>query len=1016
MAYKNFSLVCFISNLKFFNKPRICRNIFSIAFFCVIILNAFPVVADERAYPVNNLSVSFDVKNNSLSGHAVISVQNEKGAEVCSGSLVVKAISFNGRPAGNELKEGCFRAQGKGTLEIRYEGVFKGKPRDETNRDESGIVTYGLISERGISLTGEWYPSIKGLAYYKLTAVVPGNFIAVSEADEIIFKDTAAGREYSFYFQHPLTGINFVAAGYVEKKDVIGDIEVYAYFFPEDIQLAEKYLGYAKRYFKMYNELLSNYPYKRFSIVENILPTGYSMPTFTLLGKDIVRLPFIPETSLGHEIAHQWFGNYVYADYKQGNWLEAVTTYLSDHLYEEQKGKGWEYRKNILTNFQSYVTPENDFPLKEFTQRNDFASMAIGYGKGAMLFHMLKKITGEEIFYKSLRRLIDENKFRAASWSDVQKSFETEYRKKLDWFFSQWLNRKGVPSIVIKDPGRRVLGGSTFASFMAWQGGETYRITLPVRIVSEAGDTKTLVEVWKEKQYFELASNENPGEMIFDENYDLMRRLRPEEFPPVIARLAGGEKKIIIYNEKEEEMYSPLIKVFKKKGFEVKEEKELKDEDIKKSSLLVLGFESPVLKRLFGKIDKPESGFVLTVRNNPLNTSKVVAYAHGDSREEVNLAAGKLRHYGKYSIVRFEKGVNVKKELATTGRGMVFNLLEPVYGIEPQKTLSLQKIMDNVSDEPVIFVGERHNYYEDHKVQLAVISDLYKKGKKFAIGMEMFQRPFQRAVNDYISGDINEREFLKKTEYFKRWNIDFNLYREIIEFARAKGIPIIALNLKAELIKKIEQSGLDGLSEEERKEVPQDMDMADDSYRRRLREVFETHPSGSSFDHFYQAQILWDETMAHSIAEFLKEKPDYQIVVLAGGQHVMHEWGIPNRLYRLTGRKYATLVTGDIDYDIADYVLFPDSLKPPFSAKLGVVLKKEEDGVFIDDFSKDSIALKSGIKKGDIILSVDDWKVETVEDVRIGLFDKNPGDTVKVKVIRKRFILADKELEFEITL
>src|SRR5512142_2021373 len=104
----------------------------------------------------------------------------------------------------------------------------------------------------------------------------------------------------------------------------------------------------------MYHALLRPYPYKRFSVVENILPTGYSMPTFTLLGKEIVRLPFIPETSLGHEITHQWFGNYVYWSGGRGNWLEAITTYLSDQYYQEQQGKGWEYRKKVLTDYQSY--------------------------------------------------------------------------------------------------------------------------------------------------------------------------------------------------------------------------------------------------------------------------------------------------------------------------------------------------------------------------------------------------------------------------------------------------------------------------------------------------------------------------------------------------------------------------------------------------------------------------------------------------------------------------------------
>ena len=269
-----------------------------------------------------------------------------------------------------------------------------------------------------------------------------------------------------------------------------------------------------KKYFKMYNKLLVPYPYKRFSVVENILPTGLSMPTFTLLGRDVIRLPFIPETSLGHEITHQWFGNYVFADFRKGNWLEAITTYLSDHLYEEQKGKGWEYRKNILINFQSYVSPEKDFPLRDFMERTGFSSTAIGYGKGAMLFRMLENLVGRDNFYKSLRTLIDDHKFQKASWADVESSFERESGRDLGWFFSQWLDRKGVPSFEVRYPGALVLKGKPTASFELKQKGELYRVALPAKVRDEGSEVKQALPLEKERQYFDIAVKEDPLALI----------------------------------------------------------------------------------------------------------------------------------------------------------------------------------------------------------------------------------------------------------------------------------------------------------------------------------------------------------------------------------------------------------------------------------------------------------------------------------------------------------------------
>jgi uncharacterized iron-regulated protein len=358
----------------------------------------------------------------------------------------------------------------------------------------------------------------------------------------------------------------------------------------------------------------------------------------------------------------------------------------------------------------------------------------------------------------------------------------------------------------------------------------------------------------------------------------------------------------------------------------------------------------------------------------------------------------------------------VTKEIAETDRGMVFNLHDPVEGVEPRKSLQLREIIDAISDRPLILIGERHTNYEDHKVELAVIEGLYKKGKKLTIGMEMFQRPFQKAIDGYLSAALDEREFLEKSEYFKRWSFDYNYYREIIEYARARGIPIIALNQRKEIIEKVSRGGLDALSAEERKEVPQDMDMSDESYKERLKEVYDNHPRGSTFENFYQSQILWDETMAHSAARLMVEKPDSQMIVLAGVDHISYSSGIPGRIRRLTGRDYVTLIIGDFSRDVGTYVLFPRPAEPPFTARLGVIAKEEEGMVTIQEFSPGSLALKAGLREGDIITIINGRKIKAVSDIKIALFDSEPGQTINVNVVRKRFFLSESKLEFTIAL
>jgi len=995
-------------------RIKIVRILFFIL--ALILYKTDVYAAEERpgqSLPICRLAVSFDLKNGLVRGSASITASEAGTTMVSQGNLRITSVTLNGSPVPYGAKDSVFKIRAKETLGIQYEGIFRG---DGGTLDNPGVVQAGLVSDRGISLTGNWYPEIEGLAYYKLTALVPDHFIAVSEADEITARETVSGKEYSFVFSHPLSGVDLVAGNYREVRDSVDGIALYAYFFPEDTSLVPDYMEHAKKFFSMYSKLLVPYPYKRFSIVENMLPTGESMPTFTLLGQEVVRLPFIPSTSLGHEITHQWFGNYVYADFSKGNWLEAITSYLSDHLYKEQQGKGWEYRKNIMIEFQSYVHPGNDFPLREFRERTGRASMAIGYGKGAMLFHMLETMVGRETFLKSVRRLVTDHEFQEASWADIEKVFEQESGKDLGWSFKEWLDRKGVPSWEVRNPGARVFKGTPAAAFELLQKGEPYKLELPVAAEEGQGEVKQMLAVEKEQQYFTIASKQVPSTLILDRDYDVMRTLASGEFPPVIARLLGDEKKLLVYSEKEEGKYAGLIEIFKSEGFTVKEEGQVNDSEIRNSSLLIVGAGSLVWKRLFGSAAEKRPGFYLFARNNPLNSVKVAVSIHADSKEEADLAAEKIFHYGTYSMLQFRKGKNVAKEIADTDRGMILNISEPVAGVEPKKAATLAGIIDAVSDSPLILIGERHTNYEDHKVELSVIMDLHKRGRKFAIGMEMFQKPFQNVLNDYLAGSIGEREFLKKTGYFKRWGFDYNLYREIIEFARAKGIPIVALNQRTEIMDKVAMGGLDALSPEERKEIPQDMNMADESYKKRLRAVYEDHPAGTTFENFYQSQILWDETMAHSAARFLEERPDYQLVVLAGVEHIMYGAGIPGRIQRLTDREYSTLINGSFDSGIGNYVLFPKPLDPPFTPKLGVIAIESGSRVAIASFPDESAALKAGLKEGDIITSVNGWRIEAVSDIKIALLDREAGQTVSVKAVRKNFFLGSRELEFRVEL
>lgn len=213
---------------------------------------------------------------------------------------------------------------------------------------------------------------------------------------------------------------------------------------------------------------------------------------------------------------------------------------------------------------------------------------------------------------------------------------------------------------------------------------------------------------------------------------------------------------------------------------------------------------------------------------------------------------------------------------------------------------ALEDVLREASEARAVFIGEVHTRAEHHRAQLELICNLYRSGADLAIGVEFFQQPFQAYLDEYVAGRLEEKDLVRLTDYDRRWGYDFELYTPILRFARDNGIPVIALNVPRELTKAVARRGLAGLTEAERAFVPARMDKTNADYVNRLKVVFDAHPKGAQarFEHFLEAQLLWDEGMAESAAGYLSKRPDKKLVVLAGNGHVAWRAGIPGRLTR----------------------------------------------------------------------------------------------------------------------
>ncbi len=971
-----------------------------------------------------SIDVTLDMENRRIKGKASTELPIEQPVRIHVGGVELDRVTLAGQTINPSIEDDSFSVLASGRnrlLRIQFHKNFLPlSPGTGAKNDHT--MTDNFIDTKGVVLLDGWCPTLEGLARYELKAAVPADFKAVSEADAVKVEYREKTSIHIFEFPHPRTGLSLVAGPYQVSQESYKGIEIAAYFFPEDKELARKYINKSRHYLDLYEGLLGPYPFKRFAIVENRAPTGYGLPTYTLLGQEVARLPFIVDTSLGHEILHSWFGNSVYVDPKKGNWSEGLTTYLADYLYEKQKGQGSDYRRRLLVDYQSYVHEDQAMSLAQFRFRTDRLSKAVGYGKGAMLFHMLKQEIGEDAFNKALKRFVLDYRFKMAGWSELEAVFSDTSKKGLSVFFDQWLERKDVPVLTISK-GNITYPGSGLQSqqLTIHQSTESpYSLLVPLVLETTFGEVRRNVRVKTEKESVDIEIKGQPLCVTLDPDYDLMRKLDSSEFPPVLSRLLGSEHKFFVLPSQGPEIYGQFAVFLQSLGFEEKNIDSLTDSDLNKGSLLILGDPAPRLERLTGEMPGPDSGVIITIKENPINPTGVVGMVKAGSSKELELILRKLTHYGRYSTLRFKDGKLVEKNTAVTQNGIRLALQNEIMGIAASALSPVDLIINDVSEKRVIYIGEHHDRFSHHMAQLRVIQGLDRRDRRLAVGMEMFQRPFQDVLDRYLGGQIDEKTFLKESEYLKRWRYDYHLYRPIIEYCKEHGIPILALNLPAEISKKVARKGLESLSDEELKQVPVELDWSNTVYKTRLRQIFEEHPENEikNFDDFYQAQVLWDETMSQSVHDYLNNNPDRQMVVLAGNGHIVFGDGIPSRTCRRGKYDQAIIIANatcdSIEQDMADFFLFPPMVQPPFSAKLGVILNDEDNRVVLKKVMHNSIAQKSGLKSGDLVLSFDGEPVKDISDLKLAMLFKKEGDTARIEIKRIKRFARDKILELTV--
>ena len=616
-------------------------------------------------------------------GDWVLTLHRGLNPKVDSGDATLQPLGRD-----DHLEHYRLHVAGAGPVALSYAGVIRHGLEDVAESLGRGHQrTRGTIGEDGVFLDGSsgWYPSFGDhLHTFTLEVRLPPGWLAVSQgAGPGTLTEPSEGTgasprqaRASWREDQPQNEIDLVAAPFTLYQRATPVAQAEVYLRTADPGLADRYLEATETYLDLYSRLIGPYPYPKFALVENFWETGYGMPSFTLLGPQVIRLPFIIDTSYPHEILHNWWGNGVYVDYASGNWSEGLTAYLADHLLAERRGAGADYRRDALRAYADYVRQDGDFPLREFRSRHSSASQAIGYGKALMVFHMLRRQLGDQTFVEGLRRFYADNRFRTARYEDLRRAFEAVSGRDLQGFFAAWTGRTGLPRLQIAD-------------LMLRQGSQGFRLTgrvdqtqaedpfpLEVPLLIELADGELREEripLTERSATFDLELPAAPIRLSADPDFDLFRVLADGESPVTLSRVFGAQRGVIVWpSEAPPELaqaYRTLANAWAASypGWDVRSDRDL-DGLPKGSAVWLLGWENRHLStfvagatfRLDPKdhrlgipsVEAMPEGALSPVLTRSIGAQPVAWLATPEPAAVAGLAR-KLPHYGKYSYLAF---------------------------------------------------------------------------------------------------------------------------------------------------------------------------------------------------------------------------------------------------------------------------------------------------------------------------------------------------------------------------
>ena len=542
------------------------------------------------------------------------------------------------------------------SLEMKFRGkltLFKSQPSD---------MPLGFLDDSGAYLDGSvaWYPaSDLPISRFNIRTQRHVNW-------EVISAGARQTDEQSIIWssQVPHDDLYLLAGDYTLYQRQHKTLSLQVWLLASDPELAEIYLSQSAESIDEYSELIGPYPFAKFAVIENRWQTGFGMPSFTLLGSRVMRLPFIPKSSLPHEIAHNWLGNGIWVDHALGNWSEGLTAYLADHRMKAKTGSDLGHRLKSLQRYTNFAAEQNDQPLTSFKSRHDDRSQALGYDKSLMLFHMLHTAMGEDAFNAGLKRLWTTHRYQRVGFSRVLNTLLSEHPE-LRQHAEQWINQARASKLNVE----KIDHADSSLSVTLKQSGSAQPLYVPYEWIDTNGKRHRDAIMMQDALYT-IEINDQVKQLHIDPDYDVLRYLDPREQPPAFNQLFSQATTLVIptaASADEQKAWVGFAQTLKQRYPLLQAQIDIEPLDPHLPAIL-LGWNNQYLEnRLndFQRSDQQLSQRALRIdqqtypeRNTLALMGQGIGFIAASSAEAIEDLGYKLPHYGSFGRVVFDKSLN----------------------------------------------------------------------------------------------------------------------------------------------------------------------------------------------------------------------------------------------------------------------------------------------------------------------------------------------------------------------